>query len=482
MPTRALRWLSWFHRWTGVVLCLIFALWFASGAILIFVPFPSLSDRDRLAASERIDLTAIRTAPARALAVAGGSRSLRLIEAAGRPLYVVQPDDGPDRAIDAATGRMAPQIDAATAGAIASRFGGAAVRSVKGPLNYDQWVVHQHFDPWRPLFRVALNDPLGTQLYVSARTGEVVQRTRAGERAWNWAGAVTHWIYFTALRKSFRAWDQTVWWVSLAGLATALVGTFLGLYRTQKRLGGRRPDWSPFRGWLRWHHGLGLGAAAFVLIWIFSGWLSMDHGRLFSRGEAPLEALFVYHGAPLAQAMASVAPADFSGLGPASQIDLDVVGGRAFAVGESGSTPAQARLLDPVAARDTSQLPTALVADAAARAWPLASRTPRGPGATDDLYRKAEGMPGRAVSFPLTTPAAASIYIDPVTGRFIVLMNPSRKAYAWFYYALHTFNLPGLIDHPNLRRGLELILVTLGLGFSVTGLVIAVKRLRIATA
>jgi len=70
--SKTLRWLSWFHRWTGVGLCLLFLLWFASGAILLFVPFPSLSDQDRLAASAPIDLAVVTVAPAQALVAAGG--------------------------------------------------------------------------------------------------------------------------------------------------------------------------------------------------------------------------------------------------------------------------------------------------------------------------------------------------------------------------------------------------------------------------
>src|SRR5262249_47343743 len=42
---------------------------------------------------------------------------------------------------------------------------------------------------------------------------------------------------------------------------------------------------SPYRGWHALHHVIGLIAMVFVLTWIISGWLSMDHGRLFSRGQ-----------------------------------------------------------------------------------------------------------------------------------------------------------------------------------------------------
>ena len=51
--------LVWFHRWLGVATCLVFALWFASGAVLLFKPFPSLDRGSQLALSAPIDSAAI---------------------------------------------------------------------------------------------------------------------------------------------------------------------------------------------------------------------------------------------------------------------------------------------------------------------------------------------------------------------------------------------------------------------------------------
>jgi hypothetical protein len=481
--SKALRWLSWFHRWTGVGLSLLFLLWFASGAILLFVPFPSLSDQDRLAASAPIDLAAVTVAPGRVLAASGrGADNLRLVSAAGQPLYLVKPAKGEIVAVDARSGAILPSITADQAKAIAAAFSGAPVRRVGGPLRYDQWVVHNRFDPWRPFYRVALDDAVGTQLYVSSRTGEVVQRTNAKARAWNWAGAVPHWLYFTVLRQSFTAWDQTVWWVSLVGVATAGVGTFLGVYRTQKRLKGRKPDWSSFRGWLRWHHGLGLGVAVFVLTWIVSGWLSMDHGRLFSRGAPAAQAEAAYHGGDLAGAFKAVPASALAALGPGSEITFNVVGGHPVAAAEGGGRQARVSVLDAPGRPVRAALPPALLAQAAGKAWPLASQVPLAAGPGDGLYRTAEGMAPRIVRFPLAAPKGASVYLDPISGRVVIVMGASRKAYAWVYYALHTFNFPGLIDHPVLRKVLVLIPLLAGLAFSLTGLVIAIKRLRIAAA
>jgi hypothetical protein len=57
-------------------------------------------------------------------------------------------------------------------------------------------------------------------------------------------------------------------------------------------------------------------------------------------------------------------------------------------------------------------------------------------------------------------------------------MNTSRAAYAWVYYALHTFNVPGLTARPIVRRVLMLIPLIAGFLFSITGVVIGWKRLR----
>jgi uncharacterized iron-regulated membrane protein len=155
------------------------------------------------------------------------------------------------------------------------------VLAVSRPIEYDQWVVPQDFDPWRPMYRVRLGDAMGTELYVSARTGEVVQATTSRQRAWNWCGAIVHWIYFTPLRKSASRWDITVWWISLAALISAVVGFWLGMVRLAANKAARRPGLSPFRRWMRWHHVLGIFASVVVLGWLLSGWLSMDEGRIF---------------------------------------------------------------------------------------------------------------------------------------------------------------------------------------------------------
>ena len=79
------------HRWIGIVLCLMFAIWFASGVVMIYVPFPSLSDTERIAKAESVDVSAITSLPA-ALAVTGISAvdRLRLLQYQQRPILVAE--------------------------------------------------------------------------------------------------------------------------------------------------------------------------------------------------------------------------------------------------------------------------------------------------------------------------------------------------------------------------------------------------------
>ena len=56
------------HRWLGVGFCLLFAMWFASGIVMHFVPFPSLAETERFAGLSPIDASQLRHGPDEAVA------------------------------------------------------------------------------------------------------------------------------------------------------------------------------------------------------------------------------------------------------------------------------------------------------------------------------------------------------------------------------------------------------------------------------
>jgi uncharacterized iron-regulated membrane protein len=110
----------------------------------------------------------------------------------------------------------------------------------------------------------------------------------------------------------------------------------------------------------------------------------------------------------------------------------------------------------------------------------MAQSTREGPRrrASDDLYPMAEGMSAGTRAIAVGSENRLQESVDPVSGRIVAVMDPSRRAYAWVYYALHTFKFPGLASRPVLRDLVVLLPMTLGFAFSLTGVIVAILRVR----
>jgi hypothetical protein len=233
-----MRVLATVHRWWGVVFCLLFAMWFASGIVMHFVPFPARS-------------------------VTG-----------------------------AATGSVhSTQAARDIVAAYARSHGLDASQASIETIEHDQWTVAGGFNSDRPLFRAGFNDSVGTELYVSSATGNVVLTTTRNSRLANYFGSIVHWIYATPLRHHREAWSAMMWWLSLLATIGATLGVVIGLARL-----GTGPA---YQGLQRWHHISGLIFAPFLLAWIFSGFLSVDDGRVFTQSDALFRALHALDFEPL---------------------------------------------------------------------------------------------------------------------------------------------------------------------------------------
>lgn len=442
---------------------------------MLFQPFPALPRTAQLTLEAPLETTAVALTPRAALDRADApATAVRLVARAGQPAYIVETPAG-TVAIDARTGNALPLLDPPAALREAERiFGGQA--GAVGPFDYDQWVVHNRFDPLRPFYRLDAGDEAGTQLYLSARTGELVQRTTRAERGWNWVGAVLHWAYVTPLRSNWAAWDQTVWWLSLVCLLVAVAGTILGIVRMMAARRLYPPRYSFYRRpWMRWHHLLGLGSALFVLSWMLSGWLSMDHGRLFSRGSAtPLQAARIA-GCPLAQAIIPIKLPALRRADEAKELTFSVLACRPLVTRFDG---VGAVILNAEGAPVATAAFHQYINEAIDAAWPGAAPLRIEPVDGSSTFALAEGWPATALRLVPARSDLPDLYVDAQGGRLLTVMDQSRAAYAWVYYALHTFNVPGLSERPVLRRSIALVLLVIGFLFSVTGAMIGWQRLR----
>ena len=77
-----MRALTWIHRWLGIPFCLLFAMWFASGIVMHAVPFPALTEAERIAGLAPLDSSWVLRGPGDAVAASGiaGATRLRLLQ------------------------------------------------------------------------------------------------------------------------------------------------------------------------------------------------------------------------------------------------------------------------------------------------------------------------------------------------------------------------------------------------------------------
>jgi hypothetical protein len=472
----ARRWLYVGHRWIGIATCLLFAMWFLSGLVMIYVPYPSLTEAERVARLEPIRWADV-TAPA---PDSNGLRSLILEMRDGKPVWRTKPWEGDARIISAAAGQSVPAVTRAMAERVADRFNGAALASVQS-LERDQWTVAQRFDRHRPLWKMTLADPAGTEIYVSSQTGDVVQDTTHSERFWNWLGSVPHWFYFTALRQDGALWRQVILWVAGPCVATGVTGFWIGLLRA--RLGRRRYKGgriTPYRGWMVWHHIAGLAGGIFLIAWIFSGWLSVDPGHLFrSEGIAERDQrdylgtlsispnAFAIAGKQMPDAVQIMAMAS-----PGHEILM-------VAMDRHG----RRTLIDGRTLRTFNTSP-AILTHAAARLLPGASigniQMIKRPDAYWYGANERADFPVLRIMF--NDPARTWIHLDPRTGELLGSIDARGRLYRWLFDMLHKWDLNILTSHRPSWDILLWALSLLGLTTSVSGVWIGTKRLRSTTS
>ena len=279
------------HRWLGVALCLVFLLWFPSGIAHDVLGLPGRQRRRSAGAragARSIEDSAVAgrgIREARSGCAAPGQARLNTYD--GRPAYrfragrsnaIVFADTGEER------GDVSMDLVARIAAAWTSQPANAA--SVTEVTEVDQWTLQTNIGNLQPLWKYTW--PNGEHVYVSQASGEVVQYTTTASRLGAYAGPITHWFYFTPLRKNGRQWSRVVIWSSGIGTFAAILGLVVGVWmyspRKRYRYDGA-PTAIPYRGQKRWHMVLGLIFGIATATWAFSGMLSMEPFPLPTGGE-----------------------------------------------------------------------------------------------------------------------------------------------------------------------------------------------------
>ncbi len=470
------------HRWLGVALCLFFALWFPSGIGMMYWDFPSVSAADRLDRARPLEPSTVRLSPTEAAAPFGTASpsDVRLNSFDGRPVYRLR-INAVNEIVYADTGERQRDVSNAMALRIASAWAAqpetmATVAIIEGA---DQWTVQSSFRASRPMSRFAW--PNGDQVYVSQRSGEIVQFTTRTSRLEAYLGPIPHWLYFTPLRKHQSLWSAVVIWVSGIGTVAAMLGLAIGIWMyspfRRYRVDGAAAR-LPYRGVKRWHAVLGLVVGVAAATWAFSGMLSMDPFPSRNSGsdnEARSAIVRALRGRPDVAAFdrfpPSAALARLAGT-PVKELELTSFGGDSLYIAHLDDGDTRVVTLDGQVLRAFDQQRTAaLVADAL---------PPPGRASTRLLERydayyldRRHQLPLPVMLVTLDDAEQSRYYVDLKTAKIVGQYGSRDWVSRWLYHGLHSLDFPWLYDHRPLWDIVVIAFMLGGTALSVTSLVLA---------
>ncbi len=444
-----IRWLFLLHRYLGIAVGALMAMWCLSGVVMMYVSYPALQESTRLKHLAPISWSGCCALDEALPSDAAPVRQLSIEMLAGRPVLYRREAGSTFQLTDLTTGAPIASISAAQAARVADAYVDpphTATPRLLGLIDYDQWTVAGDFNADRPLYHFGLADGPRTELYVSSRTGRVLQLTTGRERFWNWVGAVPHWLYFARLRRNAWLWSQLVIVTSLIGCFLAATGIYTGVRQLRRGPGGRL---SPYRGFNLWHHVAGLIFGLFALTWVLSGLLSINPWG-WLEGEGPEAARARLQGPAIsgAQVRASIqalVDAHLPGLVSISSAPLagrlyflaSTAGGARSRLGDRGAAAALgdtdllsiAKILRPMAAPALPQLMT-----------------------QEDAYyfrHHQDAVPLPVYRLTSDDGSDTLYYIDPVSGDLAARIDRQARGYRWWHQGLHRMDfLPVLRARP----------------------------------
>jgi len=511
---RVIRGIVTIHRWMGLVLSLFLGMWFLSGFVMLYTDFPGYGEARRrmdaevLGAPGGIALPAGQAGGGGARALAGPFVVLRFSRLLDRTVWVGERPDGtvvagyaggPVTGDSLGIGRLVTGdsllvVDQPMAEAIAGRHFLGRYRPERTDILHelDQWIPRSHFLVHMPIYRIRMNDPASSWIYISSRTGEIVQLHTRRERVLAWLGPIPHWIYPRDLIVRRPLWRVVVIVVSAAGSVMCLSGIVAGIVRLRRRRTGQRgrqgagrrtgketgqaagPYASPYKKkWMRWHHYTGLVFGLFTFTWVFSGLLSMNPFRWSS--EPGSEEVRVWQGGESGgAAVLPVAGEDVV------EIRLVKLQGKRYYLyytkaGSSFIRDGDRRFpyfdKELLVSGLQKLVPGAPVAEAS-----LIRRE------DNYYYSKDHSQPLPVWKIRFADARQTWFYVDPATGTILNKYDKTGRMNRWLYHGFHSMDLSWLMQRRPLWDVVIIFLLLGGTGVSLTGIVLTVKWIRRRTS
>lgn len=466
------------HRYLGITLGLLMVLWCLSGFIMMYKPYPELSREESLALMNELDLTDCCTAISGQGLDETAYSEFQVQMLDSLPVLHLTGEDGRLVTLDLYHQRLFYSVQERFAEKIAGSFSAARAypdSQLLGEIHNDQWTVYGAYNPHRPLYHLAANDDVGTQWYMSSRTGEVIQLTTREQRIWGFLGAVIHWLYPTMLREKVLLWSQTVIWLTVGSIFLTCTGLYFGLRQYKNRNNGRK---SPYWGLSRWHHYAGLSFGVLTFTWVLSGLFSMQPWGLMEGEGAQTEAELLKGGTLQWQEVNALLPRL-----PAMNLPADTVKIEGRLLQGQLALYSVRRNGDKLRF-DTSDLTPKSLDETKLQAL-AAQLSPMGQPVAAELITSEDGYyfnHHEQVQLPAFRVIAndgkqTRYYLDPVSGEILDKIDTRDKWYRWLHYGLHRGDFTRFLRS---RPIWDILMWTFMLGVTavcITGMLMGFRRI-----
>ncbi|MCC5871592.1 MAG: PepSY domain-containing protein [Gammaproteobacteria bacterium] len=487
MAKRVKRALVTIHLYLGLLLSIVFAIWFVSGIAMIYYRTPVLDVTQRIAFEPSFapQLEFMKPSEVSGLALDWPDvEDLHASTFQGRPLYRWRQGNGrwsSGWADDGSAAFFHPERLAAEA---ARWFGADAAFKYSGSFDENsQWTFFRSESGHLPLYRFSTGlGPLRSEVYFSSRTGEPLIATTPTSRLLYILGPGLHYASFYPIRNRNQFWRDLVNWTSGLGVVLALTGVAIGVWRIRWGAVGTSRRKIPFtRFWMHWHHLLGLLVAIPTFTFVLSGLFSMNPGGMFPSMAVSDEFVVAKQGprgslVALPEAHAGLASLPFN----AVRVDyLQRDGGTVLLAHSKGGNRQRIDFSRGSWRAEAPHSEAALI-EAFERVHPGRLKQAQWLEHYDNHYysRKERYRPLPVLRLILDEPQATWLYVEPTTGAFLRQTDRGSRARRWLYNGLHSLDPQFLLTRPWLWTAVIWSLSLGGLAMSVTGVALTVKWLR----
>ncbi|WP_372754318.1 PepSY domain-containing protein [Labilibaculum sp.] len=474
------------HDLSGSLLSLMFVIWFLSGFVLIYAGFPHASREERfmhLSFLEQSDFNSIQMP-------SNLSGRLELEKRSGIPVYRAYKGRKSQKVYNAISLAEWKKCSEKEALALAEDFVGAKTLAVQKIDELDEWIPYSYYHVLLPMYKISLDDEEHTRLYISEKSGSIVQETT---RASRWAarvGAIPHWVYLRSLyqQKAFGATLVTS--LAFIGILASLSGLIVGFIRLRKRKKGEKKQWQAFtpykKFWYKWHHISGFVFGFFVFTFILSGLVSLTSiPKWMVSVHAKVSPQKVWNQSPDLRQFSEITMSDFwYALDNKKEIRKvvfkSVMGKPCFWLYRNHFQTAEIYSVEEQGIHRKEHYSGEEVRQWCEKSFPEVAYDLQEQKEYDAYYQPT-GMATRPLpvwQINLKDADHTRLYVSSNSGELLKSYNSNQRWRRWSYRSLHALDFPFLKQHEWLRKLILIVILIGGSAVSISGFVLGMLSIK----